>query len=183
MSDNELNELALLVYLLSGVDVTPEWNRMLLDEMPSINQEQIMELWQQLLHLDDNSFLSVFFQFIPNQRGAIKTKVLLFTKEDTQLLVCNGIGSSNLINVSLDRMVDLLDWWLNLPNCDIPLLGQTHPVYKEVFRCSANVKSIHLFTNTHAIQENTNLRLAHFHLICEAAKRKTSASLPQTTSL
>ena len=166
---NELNELVLLVYLLSGEDVSSTWNSVIQDDLCSITPEHVMQLWQQLVQLEDMSFISVLFQFFaPNSSKTVKTKVLLITKEEGQLLVCNGIGSSNLVTVSVDDMVNLLDWWCNQPDCNIPL--QAHPMYKKVFKSSVNVKSIHLFSSVHPIQENTNLRLAHFQMICDAAK-------------
>lgn len=169
-----------MVYFLCDKDVVDEWGRQMNDDMPSINVEQIMTLWQQLLQLQDNQLVSVLFQFVGNagQQKKAKTKVLLFTRENDGLLVCNGVGSDNLVTVIMDEMVDLLNWWSNLATPDIPPLDKVHPLYRKVFRCSVNVKSIHLFTETHDMVSNTNLRLAQFNMICDAARLQQPVRIP-----
>ncbi len=170
----DLNELILLVYLLSGKDVSEEWQRKLQDDLRSIEPAQIMKLWQSLLQLNENRFVSVLFQFVqPNKPSAgVTTKVVLITREDDQLLLCNGIGSESFLLMSAEEVVDVLDWWVNQPDCDIPM-ANVHPLYQKVFQWPLGIKSVHLFTNTHEIQDNTNLRLAHFQTLCESSKCKT----------
>ena len=168
---NELDDLAFVLFLMTGKDMTSAWRRLMQEPEPSISQEAIMQLWQQILQLDDGHVISVLFQY--GQTKYVKTKILLMTREGDKVLVCNGIGSDNLVLVSVDSLVDFLDWWINLPTCDIPLSG-VHPVYKQVFKCSIAVRSIHLFVETLPIQETANLRLAHFQMICEASKLSKS---------
>lgn len=175
----ELDEHAWLVYFMCDKDVREQWATQLADDMPSISAEQIMTLWQQLLQLQDNQLVSVLFQFVGNagQAKKAKTKALLFTREDDGFLVCNGIGGDNLVNVTVDEMVDFLNWWTNLETHDIPLYA--HAVYRKVFRCSTNVKSVHLFTETFDMVNNTNLRLAQFNMICEAAQLRDHSKVPR----
>jgi hypothetical protein len=165
-----MNEQVWLVYFLCDKDMRESWDVLLNDDMPSIEKEQIMTLWQHLLQLGDNQLISVLFQYV--EHSNVKTKVLLMTREDDELLVCNGVGSENLVSTTLHEMVDFLNWWSNLATCDIPAT-QVHPVYSKVFRCALNIKSIHLFTETHDMVNNTNLRLAQFNMICEAAQLRS----------
>lgn len=168
---NEVDDIAFVLFLLTGVDKSSAW-KVPESVEPSICPEEIMKLWQSVVQLDDGHVLSVLFQY--GQTKYVKTKFLLMTREGNEILVCNGIGSDNLVVTSIENLVDFLDWWINLPTCDIPLSG-VHPVYKEVFKCSTAVRSIHLLTEVHTIQDATvNLRLAHFQMLCEASKLSKS---------
>ena len=169
---NEVDDIAFVLFLLTGTDKSSAWRQVSKTSEPSISQEEIMKLWQSVLQLDDGHVLSVLFQY--SQTKYVKTKILLMTREGDEILVCNGIGSDNLVTVSVDSLVDFLDWWINLPTCDIPLSG-VHPIYRQVFKCSIAVQSIHLLTEVHTIQDATvNLRLAHFQMLCEASKLSKS---------
>ena len=170
MDENKWEDQAWMVFFLCDKDVRDHWNRLLNDDMVSASAEQVLELWQQLLQMQENQVVSVLFQYL-TPRNKCKTKVLLFTQENDYLLVCNGIGSENLIVVTYNDMIDFCDWWSNLGAVNIPLTN-VHPVYRKVFRCDLNVKTVHLFTETHDMVKNTNLRLAQFNMICEAASRK-----------
>ena len=163
-------EQACMVYFMCDKDVRESWSLMLNDDLVSACAEDVLTLWQQLLQMKENQLVSVLYQY-QNSKGIFKTKVLLFTLENDYLLVCNGIGSENLVVVTLDEMADLCDWWSRLPSVHVPLL-HVHPMYKNVFRSDLNVKPIHLFIETHNMVKNTNLRLAQFNMICEAATRQ-----------
>ncbi len=165
----EWEHQACMLFFMSDKDVTESWRRVLEDDMVSAGPESVLRLWQQLLQMQDNELVSVLFQYMTS-RQVVKTKVLLFTQEENYLLVCNGIGGDSLVNVTYEEMIDLCNWWSGSPTVDVPL--QAHPVYRKVFRCDTNVKSIHLFTDTHTMSSNTNLRLAQFNRICEAASHK-----------
>jgi hypothetical protein len=168
----EWEEQACMVYFLCDKDVKEAWHQVLDEDMVSsdVSPEQVLLLWQKLLQLEENQVVSVLFQY-KTSKNRVKTKVLLFTLENEYLLVCNGIGSANLIVVTLEEMSDLCNWWSGLPTTDIPLTG-VHLVYRKVFCCDVNVKPIHLLTETHDMVSNTNLRLAQFNMICEAAARR-----------
>ena len=163
-------EQACMVYLMCDKDVRETWGTMQNDDLVSACAEDVLTLWQQLLQMQDNQLVSVLYQY-KNSKGIIKTKALLFTLENEYLLVCNGTGSNNLVIVSMNEMADLCNWWSSLPLMHVPLL-HVHPMYKKVFGSDLNVKPIHLFTETHDMIKNTNLRLAQFNMICEAASRK-----------
>jgi hypothetical protein len=170
---NEYDDLVFVVFLLTGRDMSSVWSRMLQDDIPSISQDYIMQLWQNVLQLDDTHVLSVLFECIQTNK-VVKSRVLLLTKEGDEILVCNGVGSDNLVLTSVKELVDFLDWWINLPTCDIPFSG-VHPLYKKVFKCSVGVRSVHLFSEFIPIQDsNLNLRLAHFNMLCEASKLSKS---------
>ena len=164
----EWEEQACMVYFMCDVDVREHWEKLLSDDMVSASPESVLTMWQQLLQMQENQLVAVLFQCM-TARKVVKTKVLLFTLENDYLLVCNGIGSENLIIVTYEEMIDFCNWWSSLqPSVDIPLLN-VHPVYRKVFRCDLNVKTVHLFTETHDMVSNTNLRLAQFNMICKAA--------------
>lgn len=171
---HEWNEPAWVVYFLCDKDVTDTWKRWANDDIPSVNEEQVLTLWQSLLQMTDNQLVSVLFQYV-DKSGQVKTKVVLFTREDNELLACNGVGSDNLVQVGWDEMIDFLNWWSNLSPPDIPLTS-VPAVYRKVFCCPTNVKSIHLFTETHDMVSNTNLRLAQFNLMCKAAEYQQSTT-------
>jgi hypothetical protein len=169
---HEWNEQAWIVYFLCDKDVTDTWVRMLNDDIPSACPEQVLTLWQSLLQMTDNQVVSALFQYV-DKSSQIKTKVVLFTREDEGLLACNGISSTNLVTLTWDEMIDFLNWWSNLTPPDIPLTGVPQ-VYSKVFCCATNVKTVHLFTETHDMVSNTNIRLAQFNLMCKAAEYQAS---------
>lgn len=169
-------EQVCMVYFLSDKDRREEWTRMFSDELVSASAEQVLLVWQHLVQMQDNQMVVVLFQYVTSHK-VVKNKVLLFTLENDDLLVCNGYGSANLVSVTHEDLIDMLDWWSNLPTMDIP--AQAHPVYTKVFACDSNVKSIHLFSETHDITSNVNLRLAQFNMICDAASRYTPSFPPQ----
>jgi hypothetical protein len=169
---NEVYDLAFVLFLMTGSDESGGWKRVFENKEVTINQEQLLQLWQRLVQLDDSHVVVALYQCI-SLKKVVTSRVLLFTRENDDILVCNGVGSDGLVTVSIQSVVDLLDWWVNLPSCDIPLSG-IHPLYSSVFRCGIAVNSVHLFSETYDIQENANLRLAHFQMLCEAAKLQKS---------
>lgn len=174
LPDPALDEIVFLTYILSGQDVRSDWQRHMMSHPEGdMVPEDVLQLWQRLVHLKDNEFISVIFHYKQsgNPKAQTKSKVLLLSLEDSHVLVCNGVGGDNLVKVSKDDMITLFDWWCNLHNLGIPLAGGRNlGIFKKVFRTSVGIDSVYLFSDTHVMSEDMNLRVGHFQMICEAAK-------------
>ena len=160
-----LDVMCLYMFILTGKDVRDQWNKVFLDELPSVGPEEVLRLWQALVQLTAGKVVSVLFQFV---HSAVENRVLLFTLENEQLLVCNGVGSDCLFVQNLPDVITWLDWWANVE--DSYVLKEAPEGFCKLFHCLPDSKSVHLFTETHDVVENTNLRLAHFQALCKAAE-------------
>lgn len=157
--------MCMYMFILTGKDVREQWHKLFSDEMPSVSPEDVLKVWQALVQLTSGKVVSVLFQFV---HLSVENRVLLFTLEEEKLLVCNGIGSECLCSQNLSDVINWLDWWANVENSDV--LEDAPEGFCKLFNCTPGSKSVHLFTETHDIENNTNLRLAHFQTLCKASQ-------------
>ena len=165
--------MRLYMFILSGKDMEASWQRIMDDDMPSISPEHVLQVWQAVVQLEPEQFVSVLFQFV--QSNLVENRVLLITQEDDHLLVCNGIGSESLLVTSVEDVVNMLDWWLRSMEMHAQQAQHAlHPVFKQLFLVSdgEDLRGVHLFCESHKLQNNTNLRLAQFQALCQSAQFK-----------
>ncbi len=159
--------MSLIVYVLTNKDVQLHWRRQLKVAPSSITQEDILRLWQVLLQLEDGMLVTTLYVFESTQGR--QNRVLLFMLENDKLLVCNNVGSDGIQVVELSEIITMLDEWFNLP---LLYVKTPSPLFSQLFQVSSteSIKSVHLLTEVHAIEENTNLRWAHFQLLCRQSE-------------